>query len=195
MISEPTHIMRNSVNPTCIDLIITDQPNLVLESGDRDSLDDTVKHKIVFCKINFKIPSPPKYSRKFWHFDRARENSIKAAVIKYPWEISLGNRNPNRQVDILNETIMNIMSNFVPNEVRTVNPREPEWMNNNIKKLLRKKSKVFKKYKKNGYKNDDKAIVDRLRNECQEAIVNAKESHLKNLGSKLADPTTGQKFY
>ena len=133
--------------------------------------------------------------RKFWHFDRARENSIRAAVIQYPWEISLGNRNPNRQVDILNETILNIMSNFVPNEVRTVNPREPEWMNTNIKKLLRKKSKVFKKYKNNGYKNGDKAIVDRLRNECQEAIVNAKESHLKNLGSKLADPTTGQKSY
>ena len=56
MISEPTHIMRNTVKPTCIDLIVTDQPNLVLNSGVRDSLDVAVKHKIVFCKINFKIP-------------------------------------------------------------------------------------------------------------------------------------------
>ena len=38
-------------------------------------------------------------------------------------------------------------------------------------------------------------MVDRLRNECQEAIVNAKENYFKNLGSKLADPTTGQKSY
>ena len=140
IISEPTHFMRDTCNPTCIDLIVTDQPNLVLNCGVRDSLDATVKHKIVFCKINFKIPPPPKYSRKFWHFDRARENSIKAAVLRYPWEISLGNHNPNRQVDILNETILNIMSNFVPNEVKTVNPREPEWMNTNIKKLSRKKN-------------------------------------------------------
>ena len=195
IISEPTHFMRDTVNPTCIDLIVTDQPNLVLDSGVRDSLDVTVKHKIVFCKINFKIPPLPKYSRKFWHFDRARENSIKAAVSEFAWETSLRNLNPNRQVDILNKTILNIMSNFVPNEVKTVNPREPEWMNTNIKKLSRKKNKVFKKYKKNGYKREDKEIVDRLRKECQEAIVDAKENYLKNLGSKLADPTTGQKSY
>ena len=142
MISEPTHIMRDTTNPTCIDLIVTDQPNLVLDSGVRDSLDVTVKHKIVFCKINFKIPPPPKYSRKFWHFNRAREQSIKAAVSRYPWEISLGKLNPNRQVDILNETILNIMSNFVPNEVKTISPREPEWMNSNIKKLSRKKQSI-----------------------------------------------------
>ena len=49
------------VRYTCIDLIVTDQLNLVLNSGVRDSLDATVKHKIVFCKINFKIPPPPKY--------------------------------------------------------------------------------------------------------------------------------------
>ena len=135
----------------------------------------------------------PKYSRKFWHFNRAREQSIKAAVSRYPWEISLGKLNPNRQVDILNETILNIMSNFVPNEVKTISPREPEWMNSNIKKLSRKKSKVFKKYKTNGYKSEDKEIVDRLRNECHEAIVDAKGNYFKNLASKLADPTTDQK--
>ena len=113
----------------------------------------------------------------------------------YPWELRLGNLNPNRQVDVLNETILNIMSNFISNEVKTVNPREPEWMNTNIKTLSRRKNKVFKRYKKNGYKNEDKVVVDRLRNECQEAIVNAKENYFKNLGSKLADPTTGQKSY
>ena len=148
IISEPTHFMRDTCNPTCIDLIITDQPNLVLGSGVRDSLDSTVKHKIVFCKINFKIPPPPKYLRKFWFFNRAREVSIQTAVKMYPWEDNLRTHNPNRQVEILNETILNIMSNFVPNKVKTVCPRDPAWMNNNIKKLSRKKDKVFKRYKK-----------------------------------------------
>ena len=61
-----------------------------------------------------------------------------------------------------------------------------------IKKLSREKSKVFKRYKTNGYKGEDKVIVDRLRNEYQEAVVNAKK---KNLGFKLVDPNTGQKSY
>ena len=38
LISEPTNFEPNK-NPSCIDLIITDQPNLVLDSGTRDSLD------------------------------------------------------------------------------------------------------------------------------------------------------------
>ena len=195
IISEPTHFMRDTCRPTCIDLVITDQPNLVLDCGVRDSLDMTVKHKIIFCKINFKIPPPPKYSRKIWHFNRAHELSIRQAVSMYPWGENLGTLNPNRQVDILNQTILNIMSNFVPNEVKTVCPREPKWMNRHIKTLSRKRNKVFKRYKLNGYKIEDKILVDRLRTEYQEAIVNAKENYLKNLGSKLADPTTGQKSY
>ena len=38
LIAEPTNFEHNK-NPTCIDLIFTDQPNLVLESGTRCSLD------------------------------------------------------------------------------------------------------------------------------------------------------------
>ena len=37
--------------------------------------------------------------------------------------------------------------------------------------------------------------MDRLKNDCQDAIKNAKEKYLKDLGAKLADPTTGQKTY
>ena len=46
MISESTHFTRDDCQPSCIDLIITDQPNIVMESGVRDSLDPAVKHKI-----------------------------------------------------------------------------------------------------------------------------------------------------
>ena len=68
IISEPTHYFRDDCLPSCIDLVITDQPNLVLESGVRPSLDPLVKHEIIFAKINLKIPSPPKLTRRIWHF-------------------------------------------------------------------------------------------------------------------------------
>ena len=38
IISEPTNFEPNK-NPSCIDLVITDQPNLILDSGTRASLD------------------------------------------------------------------------------------------------------------------------------------------------------------
>ena len=112
------------------------------------------------------------------------------------WDARLRqNPNPNEQFEILNQCVLNIMTNFVPNEVKTICPREPEWINRNVKNLLRKQNKIYKKYKKNGYKNEDKIIMNRLRNECFDAIKNDKEKYLEGLGAKLADPTTGQKIY
>ena len=87
------------------------------------------------------------------------------------------------------------MSNFVPNELKTISPREPEWLNRNVKNLLRKQNKIYKKLKKNGYKNEDKLILDRLKNECFDAITKAKEKFYKELGNKLADSATGQNIY
>ena len=38
---------------------------------------------------------------------------------------------------VLNKNILNIMSNFIPNEVKTFGSREPEWLNRDIKNLSR----------------------------------------------------------
>ena len=161
LISEATHFFRDDCKPSCIDLIVTDQPNLVLESGVRPSLDKTVKHQITFCKMNFKIPPLTKYVRKIWHFNRANVDSINRAISVFPWEENLRQHDPNKQVAILNKTILNIMSNFIPNEVKTIRPREPEWMNNNIKNLLRNQNKVYKRFKNNGYRDIDKVDLER----------------------------------
>ena len=47
----------------------------------------------------------------------------------------------------------------------------------------------------NGFKADDKVIVDRIREECFQAIKTSKENYLKSLGDKLIDKTTGPKTY
>ena len=87
------------------------------------------------------------------------------------------------------------MSNFVPNEERKFSPRDPEWLDGNVKNLLRKQNKLYKKFRKNGYKNEEKKLLDKFRVECSEAIKNAKEKFLRSQGEKLANPTTGQKTY
>ena len=75
VISEPTNFEPDKL-PSCIDLIVTDQPNLILDSGTRASLDCYCHHQIIFGKINFKIPSPPPSERLIWHYDRANVIAI-----------------------------------------------------------------------------------------------------------------------
>ena len=85
------------------------------------------------------------------------------------------------------------MSNYIPYETKRVCPQEPNWLNRKVKNLLRKQNKIYRKFKRNGYKIEDKLILDILRNESSEAIKNAKEDYMRSLGVKLADSTTGQK--
>ena len=71
IISEPTNFEPNK-NPSCIDLIITDQPNIILSCGTRASLDSYCHHQIIYCKLNFRIPPPP-FERKIWHLNKANK--------------------------------------------------------------------------------------------------------------------------
>ena len=196
LLSEPTHFFRDDCAPSCIDLMVTDQPNIVLNCGVRPSLDNTVKHQITFCKINFKIPPPPKFQRKIWHFKRARADLIIKAVSEFPWAAHLQHvHDPNQQVKFLNDFLLNVMSNFVPNEEKIFRPQVHDWLSNDVKRLLRKQNKIYKKYKCNGFKIEDKASFDDIVNKCTVAIKNAKEKFLTDQGAKLANPTTGPKLY
>ena len=83
LISEPTHFEAHR-NPLCIDLLVTDQPNIILDSGTRASLDSYCHHQIIYCKVNFKILPPLPFERKIWHYNRADLAAIKRSMTNFP---------------------------------------------------------------------------------------------------------------
>ena len=78
IISDPTHILPNS--SPCIDLIFTNQPNLVTESGVHASLHCKCHHQIVFAKLNLKVEYPPLYERLIWDCKNTDIPSINRAI-------------------------------------------------------------------------------------------------------------------
>ena len=145
-ISEPTNFEPNK-NPSCIDLVITDQPNIILDSGTRASLDQYCHHQIIYCKVNFKIPPPPPLDRKIWHFNRANSAAIKRSMTNFPWHEQLNlSMDTNWQVKTFTEIFLNIMSNYIPNETKRCVPRDPPWITKPIKTMLNKKNRLSKNY-------------------------------------------------
>ena len=59
IINQPTHILNNW--SSCIDLLFTSQPNLVMESGAYSSLHSNCHHQIIHARFNLKIYYPPPY--------------------------------------------------------------------------------------------------------------------------------------
>ena len=64
LISESTHILQSS--SSWVDLIFTDQLNLVINSGIKQSLHENCHHQITYSKFNMQIIYPPPHQRRAW---------------------------------------------------------------------------------------------------------------------------------
>ena len=181
-------------NLSWIDLIITDQPNLILDCGTRASLDSFCHHQIIYCRVNFRIP--PRFERKTWHFSRANIAAIKRSIVRFPWHIHLSLPvGIGINTKTFTKMFLNIMSNFIPNEIKTFVPRDPPWISKKLETMLNRKNRFIKNYKRKDYKEEDKVRLDLFRTECQKAVEPAKVSYLRNMGNKLKNPGTSQKSY
>ena len=72
VIAEPTHILKSSAS--CIDLVFTNQPNIVMGLGVHLSLH--ANHQITYSKLNLRIEYPTPYIRKIWDYNRSKTDSI-----------------------------------------------------------------------------------------------------------------------
>ena len=80
------------------------------------------------------------------------------------------------------------MSNFVPNKKIKIVPGDPPWISKSLKNMLNKQNRLFKNYKRHGYKPDDKNRVDNFRKKIEMAINKSKEGYLKNLDDNFQFP-------
>ena len=78
--------------------------------------------------------------RKVWHYNRANKRLIRRTISEFPWYEHLKNHDPNWQVEFFNNTILNIMSNFIPNYYIKIQPKDPPWINPEIKRLIKKQN-------------------------------------------------------
>ena len=74
-------------------------------------------------------------------------------------------------------------------------PRDPPWITKSLKTMLNRKNRLFKNYKSQRYKEEDKVRLEVFRIECQKAVETAKSSYITNMGNKVNDPGTYQKSY
>ena len=64
------------------------------------------------------------------------------------WKTFFNNKTVNKQVSILNKTIINILSNFVPNKCVIFDDSDPPWMNDYIGNKIKWKHQIYKMYQK-----------------------------------------------
>ena len=58
------------------------------------------------CKLNLSIKYPPPYERLVWNYKKANAESIRKSLELVNWKTLFNNKTVNKQVSILNETII-----------------------------------------------------------------------------------------
>ena len=185
LISEPTHVLSNS--SSFIDLIFTNQPNLVVDSGTHPSFHPNCHHQIIHCKINLLVEYPPPYQRHAWNYAKADKDAILSALENVDWDRLFAKKTVHQQVNLLNDIILSVFTNFVPNKVITCDDRDPSWINDNIKNKIKWKNSMYKNYKRNGKKTEDCELLVKAVSEVSQLIEKGKDEYYYRLGKRLND--------
>ena len=72
-------------------------------------------------------------------YGKAQTDLINRAIDQFDWVNLFLDKNINEQVILFNRTILNIFHNFIPNKIILCDDRDPPWMNEKIKQLIRQK--------------------------------------------------------
>ena len=73
-------------------------------------------HQIIFSEFSLKIHYPPPYERVVWEYDKPNKDLITRAIDVFDRDKKLSERCVNDQELLFNETLLNIMNNFIPNK-------------------------------------------------------------------------------
>ena len=175
---------------SCIDLVFTSQPNMVIGAGVHSSLHPNSHHQIIFVKFDLKVYYPPPYERLIWHYKHANTGLIKRALESFNWKEAFSNNSIEKNISILNEIVITIMSNFIPNETRVFGDQDPPWMNNKIKDLIIVINECYKKHQRNNHNHYYTYKFKSLRRKLENLMETSKQRYYERLSQKLSSIIT-----
>ena len=166
LINFATHFIGNS--SSCINLIFTQQPNLVTSSGVHVSLHNNCHHQITFPHVNLLIEYPLPYYRLIWDYSYADILGIRKSISSINWSHQFSDNHIDIQVSIFEECVLNVFKNSVPNKCVVFDDNEPVWMDQSIKQLIKKRDLCYSKYQSQGRRVEGLHIVTSLTDKINE---------------------------
>ena len=111
------------------------------------------------------------------------------------WHRLFANKTVSQKVNLLNDIILNVFANFVPNKVITCDDRDPPGINNNIKNKIIWKNSMYKNYKRNDKKTEDYELLTKAVSKVSQLTEKIKDEYYYRLGKRWNDSSTSAKSY
>lgn len=189
IIVEPTHFTENS--SSIIDLVFTSNKNSILLSGVGDPfLDQNIRyHCPVYFVLNFHKNVVPAFYRHIWLFDRGDYESFSRDIRETDWE-TLKNNDIDIYASNITRRISELADKHIPNKRVKIRQSDPSWLTNDAKKLIRKRKRLYKKFKRTNNITDFESYK-RVRNNTTAEIRKLKQQQIDKLAAKLINNDIG----
>ena len=118
----------------------------------------------------------------------ADSTSIRKALDFVNWERLFGKKDPNSQFVTINETILNVFQNYVPDKYITIDDKDLVWIKEIIESKIETKNKLYQQYIQNRRFEGDLVFTESLTAEFNDLISYKKILHYENLAKNLNNP-------
>ncbi|CAC5356718.1 unnamed protein product [Mytilus coruscus] len=149
-IDEPTHFTENSTS--CLDLVIANKRNVIdLVHVGHPFLNANIRyHCPTFGIIKIEKPSQTCFKRRIWLYDSGDLNLFREKLSAVDWEnfIIDGNNDVDLLVESFTQILLKTAAESIPNKIITVRKTDPPWINNTIRRAIRKRNRMNKRAKK-----------------------------------------------
>ena len=190
-IKQPTRITDRSA--TCLDQIITNFPNYVINT----IVDPPVSsndHCTVGLEMNFKIINDLPYHRQIWLYKDGDYEGFRKALLNYNWDECFTNLDVDNACLKWTETVLNIARSFIPNKVVLIRPNDSPWFNNELRRLLRKMKRLFKKARST-LNADHWDQYKTIKVEFQNKLAMAESNYFKNKNESLGSSKNTKQWW
>ena len=118
----------------------------------------------------------------------ADSTSIRKALDFVNWERLFGKKDPDSQFVTINETILNVFQNYVPDKYITIDDKDLVWIKEIIESKIETKNKLYQQYIQNRRFEGDLVFTESLKVELNDLISYKKILHYENLAKNLNNP-------
>ena len=193
LINEPTNFTEKSA--TIIDLIMVSNKNTIDISGVGEPflMQNIRYHCPIYCIFKFKKHIDKPFSRKIWLYDQGNYDDLRQMILEYDWK-SVSNDDVNTYANQFSKTIVFLAEQCIPTKHVMIRPRDLPWINSTIRRMIRKRNRLYKKYKNNRtLQNHEK--FKQARNDVTSQLRKAKKEYTDSLAHKLKTSNLSPRDY
>jgi hypothetical protein len=188
---DPTHISPEYAN--ILDLLITDSPGYLTKQALLPPLGS--RHQIVSAEFRIQYRRDKVYTREIWSYKHGDFIGLIDELLNTPWRVGFELFEDIDDIaDFWEKSFMEASRSKIPNRIIKVRPKDKPWITNLVKMHIRKRNRLFKRFKRTKLKEHEDSWKAAGR-EANFHMHQAKLEHVAKIKALLSDLTVGEKQY